>query len=224
MPPTGPAPAWFPQDSDSSNIAWLMRRVGQGGLSRPACVVRVAQRQQFWEIMVQRLGVQFREPCSCVLDPSRGAEHPQWLVGAKLNVVESCFQASGDSPAVLYQADDGSIERLSIADLRSLAFRVANGLVAMGMKPGDRVAIDMPMTVESVAIYLGCCGGGLPCGSPWPTASRRRRLPSAWGSARPAAFFTQDFAIRLGKRLPLYESVRAAGAPRAIVVPDWPAR
>jgi len=33
--------------------------------------------------------------------------------------------------------------------------RVSNGLVNLGLKPGDAVAIDMVMTAESVAIYLG---------------------------------------------------------------------
>jgi acetyl-CoA synthetase len=37
------------------------------------------------------------------------------------------------------------------------------------------------------------------------------------GQAR--CIFTQDFALRFGKRLPLYEKVRAADAPQAIVLP-----
>ena len=168
--------------------------------------------------MVQRLDVQFSEPFSSVLDLSDGPEHPRWLVGAKLNVVDSCFQAPDDSPAVIYQAEDGPIERLSVAELRSMVHRVANGLAELGMKADDRVAIDMPMTVESVAIYLGAVAAGCPVvtvADSFAPAEIAVRL--GLGQAR--CIFTQDFALRLGKRLPLYEKVRAADAPRAIVLP-----
>ena len=86
------------------------------------------------------------------------------------------------------------------------------------MKADDRVAIDMPMTVESVAIYLGAVAAGCPVvtvADSFAPAEIAVRL--GLGQAR--CIFTQDFALRLGKRLPLYEKVRAADAPQAIVLP-----
>ena len=216
-PADGPAPAWFPEDPDSSNIAWLMRMAGKESY-RDLHAWSVLQRQEFWATMVERLDVQFSESFSSALDLSRGPEHPRWLVDAKLNIVDSCFRAPDDSPAVIYRAEDGPIERLSIAELRSMAGRVANGLVELGMKAEDRVAIDMPMTVESVAIYLGALAVGCPVvtvAESFPPAEIAVRL--GLGHAR--CIFTQDFAIRLGKRLPLYEKLRAADAPQAIVLP-----
>lgn len=216
-PADGPAPAWFPEDPESSNIAWLMRRTGIESY-RDLHAWSVSQRHDFWATMVQRLEVQFREPFRSVLDLSDGPEHPRWLVGARLNVVDSCFQAPDDSLAVVYQAEDGPIERLSVAGLRSLVHRVANGLAELGLKADDRVAIDMPMTVESVAIYLGAVAAGCPVVTvadsfaPAEIAVRLRL-----GQAR--CIFTQDFALHAGKRLPLYEKVRAAEAPPAIVLP-----
>ena len=216
-PADGPAPAWFPEDPDSSNIAWLMRKAGKESY-RDLHAWSVSQRQEFWATMVERLEVQFSESFSSALDLSGGPEHPRWLVGAKLNVVDSCFRAPDDSPAVIYQAEDGPIERLSVAELRSMAGRVANGLAELGMKADDRVAIDMPMTVESVAIYLGAVAAGCPVvtvADSFAPAEIAVRL--GLGQAR--CIFTQDFALRLGKRLPLYEKVRAADAPQAIVLP-----
>ena len=90
-PADGPAPAWFPEDPQSSNIAWLMRVTGEESY-RALHAWSVAQRQEFWATMVQRLDVQFSEPFSSALDLSDGPEHPRWLVGAQLNVVDSCFQ------------------------------------------------------------------------------------------------------------------------------------
>ncbi len=213
----GPAPAWFPEDPDSSNIAWLMRAAGVKSY-RELHAWSVSERQKFWATMVERIEVQFSERPSSVLDLSGGPEHPRWLVGAKLNVVDSGFRAPDDSPAVIYEAEGGSIERLSVAELRSMVGRVANGLAALGLKPEDRVAIDMPMTVESVAIYLGAVAAGCPVvtvADSFAPAEIAVRL----GIGRARCIFTQDFALRFGKRLPLYEKVRAADAPQAIVLP-----
>ncbi len=99
-----------------------------------------------------------------------------------------------------------------------MVHRVANGLAALGMKADDRIAIDMPMTVESVAIYLGAVAAGCPVvavADSFAPAEIAVRL--GLGQAR--CIFTQDFALRLGKRLPLYEKVREADAPQAIVLP-----
>ena len=95
---------------------------------------------------------------------------------------------------------------------------MANGLAELGLKADDRIAIDMPMTVESVAIYLGAVAAGCPVvavADSFAPAEIAVRLEI--GQVR--CIFTQDFATRLGKRLPLYEKVRAAGAPQAIVLP-----
>ena len=110
-PADGPAPAWFPDNPESSNIAWLMRMADKESY-RDLHAWSVSQRQEFWTTMVQRLNVRFSEPFSNVLDLSDGPEYPRWLVGAKLNVVDSCFQSPDDSPAVIYQAESGPIERL----------------------------------------------------------------------------------------------------------------
>jgi acetyl-CoA synthetase len=216
----GPAPAWFPAEPDSSNIAWLMRKAGAKDY-RNLHAWSVSQRREFWATMVDRLEVQFREPFTSVLELPDGLEHPRWLVGAKLNVVDSCFRAPDSSLAVIHQAEDGPIERMSVAELRSMAGRVANGLAELGLKAHDRIAIDMPMTVESAAIYLGAVAAGCPVvavADSFAPAEIAVRLEI--GQVR--CIFTQDFATRLGKRLPLYEKVRAAGAPQAIVLPCGP--
>ena len=110
------------------------------------------------------------------------------------------------------------MEHLSVAELRSMANRVANGLAELGIKTNDAVAIDMPMTVESVAIYLGAVAAGCPVVTVADSfAAAEIAIRLKLGKVR--CVFTQDFAFRLGKRLPLYEKVRAADAPRAIVVP-----
>ena len=81
---------------------------------------------------------------------------------AKLNIVDSCFNAPNDTIAIVTQREnDENLKTITYHELESLTHRVANGLVDIGLKRGDTVAIDMPMTAESVAIYLGIVKAGM---------------------------------------------------------------
>ena len=174
-------------------------------------------RQQYWELVIRRLGILFRQPYRQLLDNSVPT-CPQWLTGAQLNVVESCFQADENAPAIVYPDRDGSLGIVRYGELRTLANRVSNGLLERKIGPGDAVAIAMPMTPQSVAIYLGIVQLGAAVVSiadsfaPEEIATRLRI-----GAAK--LVFTQDCVIRGSKRLPLYEKVQAAKALPAVVLP-----
>jgi acetyl-CoA synthetase len=177
----------------------------------------IQNRAEFWEIAIQRLGIYFQEKYNQVIDLSHGVESPQWLVGARFNIVESCFLAPGDSPAIVFPSDRSSISTMTYSELQSLTNRVANGLVEAGFLPGNTIAIVMPMTVESVAIYLGIIKAGCVVVSIADSfaaeeIAMRLRLSNASG------IFTQSYILRGGKQLPLYEKAIAANAPRAIVI------
>ena len=105
--------------------------------------------------------------------------------------------------------------------MQALTARVAASLRHRGYRPGDALAILMPMTAEAVAIYLGivaagCAVVGIADSFRPPEIATRLRI--AEGAV---AIFTQDVLIRGGKTLPLYENAVEAGAPRTpIVLPD----
>ena len=117
-------------------------------------------RAEFWDIMIQRLGIRFRQNYEKIVDLSQGVESPQWLVGSRLNIAESCFQAPEDAPAIVFQQEEGLLLTLTYGELHALTNQVANGLVNAGFHPGDAIAIDMPMRAESIAIYLGIVKAG----------------------------------------------------------------
>ena len=104
--------------------------------------------------------IRFRKPYTQLLDLSQGVEAPKWFVGAEMNIAESCFQAPVDQTAIVFQREDGQLEQMSFGDLEALCDRVAGGLRTLGFAPGDRIAVAMPMTAESVAIYLGIIKAG----------------------------------------------------------------
>jgi malonyl-CoA/methylmalonyl-CoA synthetase len=51
-------------------------------------------------------------------------------------------------------------ERHTYADLVALAGRLANALVTRGVKPGDRVAVQVEKSVPALALYLACARAG----------------------------------------------------------------
>src|ERR1022692_1080493 len=153
--------AWVPSPDfiNTTNIAWLMRRVGAASYEA-LHQWSVQNREAFWALVIERLGIRFQQPFSRVLDLSHGVETPRWLVDAQLNIVESCFSAPADSPAIIHQAEGGEPKVMTVAELAKLSDRVAANLKGRGFRPGDVLGIIMPMTAESVAIYLGIIKAG----------------------------------------------------------------
>jgi len=216
----GPPPAWTPteREIEESNIAAFSKKVG---LSSVHELHRWSadNREEFWEEIIDALGVKFRSKPSAVVDLSLGIESPLWLPDAQMNIAESCFQAPEDAPAIVHQAEGGKIETTTYGELDRLSNRFAGGLAASGLPRSASVAIVMPMTLEAVAAYLGVVKAGYAVASiadsfaPDEIATRVR-------IADAAAAVTQDLAVRAGKTLPMYQKVVDAGVERAIVVPS----
>ncbi len=216
----GPPPAWSPtqEQIQGTNIARLMKSLRLNSY-RGLHAFSVQRRPEFWDLMIQRLEIPFTREYTEVVDLAGGVAAPRWLVGARFNIVEGCFQAPDNAIAVVFQAEGGPLSTWTCKTLRGLTNRVANGLVEAGFGPGDAIAIDMPMTAESVAIYLGIVAmGGVVVSiadsfAPHEIATRLRL-------AGAKAVFTQDCIRRQDRQLPLYDKLVAAGAPRAIVLPE----
>lgn len=212
-------PAWIPSSEfiATTNIAWLMRRVGVDSYAA-LHEWSVHNREPFWKLAIERLGIRFETPYSQVADLSEGPESPHWLVDARLNIVDSCFADSAASPAILYQSEGGILKTMSAGELKALTDRIAANLVRCGFTPGDALAIFMPMTAEAVAIYLGiikagCAVVGIADSFQPREVATRLRLANAVG------VFTQDVLVRGAKEFPLYSSVIEAEAPTTIVLP-----
>jgi acetyl-CoA synthetase len=214
----GPRPAWVPDPDqiNSSNIGQMMGDLGFSTYGEfHAWTTR--ERDAFWASIIERLGIRFEEPHRVIRESTSPLEAPVWLPDARLNIAESCFQSEKNAPAVVYQNPGKSIARVSFGELDALSSRVANGLFESGFVPGDAIAVILPMTIESVAIYLGIVRAGCVVVSISDSfaaeeIAMRLKVTASKG------VFTQDFLIRAGKRIGLYQRIVDAGAPRAFVL------
>ena len=206
---------WQP-DVDTIERANLTAVIRERGLSSYAELHEWSTdvRGAFWEMVVERLGIVFDvAPDQIVAGPPRD---PRWLPGARINIVDSCLTAPGDKTAVVYRSE-GANRRLSYAELRRLIDQFAHGLKQRGVGAGDRVAIAMPMTVESVVAYLGTVAAGATVVSvadsfaPHEIATRLRMTDSS-------LVVTQDRFVRAGREHAMFGKVVEAGARSCIVV------
>jgi acetyl-CoA synthetase len=219
-PEHGPAPAWVPgpQELRDSNLGRLIaerRLASYDELHRWS----VEHRQEFWEWTLRKLGIVLRREPSRVLGAASTPEKPAWLPGATMNIAESCFRGDARRTAILF-ATEGSpeIRKVTLGELRRLANRVANGLDAARVPRGARLALFMPMTPESVAIYLGAILSGRAVVG-IADASAPEEFAKRAGIAGVDLAFTIDSYVRGGKEHRIYDKVVAADGPRAIVLP-----
>lgn len=215
----GLPPIWSPTSdfARSTNLAICLRELNLADV-REFHAWSLEHRAEFWQAMAARIGIRWGQPPKQTLDLSDGVERARWFPGARLNIVESCFQAEESATAIVRQREGEPIREVSYGELRSLMLRVAAGLRRLGVRPGDPIAIDLPMNIEAVAIYLAIIwvGGTVVAiaDSLAPVEIETRLRISA---AR--LIFTQDFVPRAEKRLPLYSKlVHVARGCSAIVL------
>ena len=78
----------------------------------------VSNKKEFWTETIDNLEIQFSKPFTSVFD-SNDVENPHWLKDAKLNIVDSCFQNDDETTAVIYQAENGEIQKISQQSLKN---------------------------------------------------------------------------------------------------------
>ncbi|KAG9456398.1 hypothetical protein H6P81_000906 [Aristolochia fimbriata] len=182
----------------------------------------------YWQIVLKQLSVQFRKNPICVLDRGDSSKHNgTWFPGSVLNIAECCLLpmksiGKEDSSIAILWRDEGEdhlpVNKLLLKDLREQVMMVANALDVTFTK-GDAIAIDMPMTVTAVIIYLAIVVAGFVVVSIADSfvaneISTRLHVSNAKG------IFTQDFVVRGGKKFPLYSRVVEASSCKAIVIPS----
>ena len=190
------APVWTPTPGQiqSTNVAHWMLEQGIGDY-QSFYRWSVDSRAEFWQSAISRLGISFDKNPTTVLNVDDGEEHAKWCAGGKLNIVKSCFQGDDHETAIIAQQPTGELRRTTNSQLRAMANRISNSLVAHGCRKGDAVAVVLPMTELSVAIYLGIVQAGcivvsiadsfappqicLLYTSPSPRDKRQSRMPSS---------------------------------------------
>jgi acetyl-CoA synthetase len=164
--------------------------------------------ERFWDEMMREMNVDWFEPYKKTVDASRGPEWTQWFTGGCLNIAHNCLDrwAGSGRVACIWESESGATLRITFGQLLEEANRVANGLLSLGLQPGDRVALCMPMLPEILSILYGCFKAGLtlvPIFAGFGAGAIATRLEDSGAGV----VFTAESITRRGKRLPLAEKI-----------------
>ena len=124
-----------------------------------------------------------------------------------LNVSYNCLDrnlqnGNADKVAIIFEADDGKVTRVTYRELHQRVCRLANGLRSLGVAKGDRVVIYMPMSVEGIAAMQACARIGATHSVVFGGFSAKS-LHERIVDAGAVAVITADEQMRGGKPLPL---------------------
>jgi acetyl-CoA synthetase len=198
---------WRPDEAtvEHANVTRLLRRAGAADYAE---LVRRSwsEPEWFWALVVDDLGLEFARPWERVLDESRGPAWATWFVGGLVSIAHNCVHRWAaempDAVAAVGLGEDGSRSELTFAELSRDVVRLAEELAALGVGPGDRVAIFLPMSpavaVASHAVaHLGAIQVPVFSGFAAPAVAQRLQASEA------KVVITQRESSRRGKSVPM---------------------
>ncbi|HEU5372445.1 MAG TPA: AMP-binding protein [Gaiellaceae bacterium] len=220
---------WRPDGAtiEHANASRLLRR--SGAASWAELQRRSWQEPEwFWPLCIDDLGLEFSAPWERVVDDSRGPQWATWFVGSTVSIAHNCVhrwaQRRPDAPAAVGLGEDGSRRTLTFAELSRDVTRLAERLVGLGIEPGDRVGIFLPMSpdvaIASNAIaHIGAVQVPIFSGFAAPAVAQRLEASEA------KVVITKEESSRRGKTVPmlaiLEEALEIAGSAAQVVLAPY---
>lgn len=138
----------------------------------------------------------------------------RWFEGAKLNVSSNCIdrhlEKRGNKIAIIWEGDNPAQSRkITYRELHEAVCKLANVLVANGVKKGDRVTLYMPMIPEAAFAMLACARIGAIHSVVFGGFSSES-LKGRIEDCKSDFIITADESVRGGKNIALKANVDAA--------------
>jgi acetyl-CoA synthetase len=192
----------FPVSDDWKRRAWI-DEVGY----RRAYARSLRDPKGFWAEQAGRLD--WFKPPERIREVSYGPKdvHIRWFADGALNASANCLDrhlpARSERTAILWEGDDPAESRaISYAELHAEVCRLANGLLSLGVRKGDRVTIYLPMVPQAAVAMLACSRIGAIHSVVFAGFSPDS-LANRIGDCDSRLLITADEGLRAGKRVPL---------------------
>lgn len=159
----------------------------------------------FWARLA-RENVVWSKPFTQILDESN-APFYKWFADGELNASANSLDRHMGTPtenktAIIFEADDGQVTKVTYRELLDRVSQFANGLKARGVKKGDRVLLYMPMTIEGVVAMQACARLGVTHSVVFGGFSAKA-VQERIVDVGAVAVITANYQMRGGKELPL---------------------
>lgn len=167
--------------------------------------------QDFWKQQATK-HIIWQKPFTQVLDESNPPFY-KWFSDGVLNVSYNCLDRhltkQSNKIAIIFEADDGQVTKVTYQELHQQVCQFANALKALGIKKGNCVVIYMPMRIEAVIAMQACARIGAIHSVVFGGFSAKS-LNERIVDAGAVAVITADEQIRGGKKNPLKSTVDQA--------------
>ncbi len=171
---------------------------------RKLCAEAERDFEGFWARLA-REEVLWHKPFTRTLDESK-APFFRWFHDGELNASYNCLdrhlKTQPHKTAIIFEADDGKVTRITYQALYNEVCRLANGLKARGIKLGDRVIVYMPMSIQAVVAMQALARIGATHSVVFGGFSAKS-LQERIIDAGAVAVITADGQFRGGKEIPL---------------------
>jgi acetyl-CoA synthetase len=184
----------FVKNANVSGMAAYQALCDEAGRDFEGFWARLAREHLLW-----------RKPFTKTLDESK-APFFKWFYDGELNASYNCLdrhlKTIPDKVAIIFEADDGKVTKITYQQLYHEVCRFANGLKAMGVKTGDRVIVYMPMSIQAVVAMQALARIGATHSVVFGGFSAKS-LQERIIDAGAVAVITADGQFRGGKEIPL---------------------
>jgi acetyl-CoA synthetase len=209
-----PEVVWTPDEAtlERANVVRLMRRHGIDDY-RELVARSIDDPEWFWPAAIEDMGIEFAERWREVVDDSRGPEWATWFIGGRVNIAWNCVhrwaaEHAGETAAV-FRGEDGARRELTFGEQSAQVTKLAEALVRLGVEPGDRVAIYLPMSPEVAIASHACAHIGavqVPIFSGFAAPAVAQRLTES--EAKVA--ITVESSLRRGREIPMLATLEEA--------------
>ncbi|MEQ8516540.1 MAG: AMP-binding protein, partial [Chromatocurvus sp.] len=168
----------------------------------------VDQPEAFWQAVWDFTGVEAFTKSDTVVDNPDALPGARWFPQATLNFAANLLRFRGEQTALVSLLENGERRTLSRDELYREVARVADGLRAAGVQPGDRVAGFMPNIAETVVAMLAATS----LGAVWTSCSPDFGINGVldrFGQIEPRVLFAADAYYYNGKTCDCLERVQA---------------
>ena len=209
-----------PEQIERANLTRLQRVLGAGDYHE-LHQISIEEPDRFWPALIDDLGIEFSRRWDTVVDSSRGPEWSTWFVGGQVNIARVCVHRwTSEEEAVVGLYEDGVRESLTWAEMSQQVTQLAEYLVELGVREGDRVALYMPMCPAVAVASHACAHIGavqVPIFSGFAAPAVAARLEDSQAKVVICA----DWSLRRGKRIEMTETLIGAAPSGVQFVIEW---